>query len=267
MSARRAPAATAPVAGAVGLALRAHPFTPFVVALAVALLAFLLPGPWGPVALYGVVLALAGATGVGGAARTALLVCLPLWLFLFLLHGVLGEGPRVAAGPLRLSAAGLALALAQAGRFGAIATASLGLLRAFRPSRFLDAAAARGWPFHLPYLLVATLQAGPRLRHRAGLVLEAQRTRGLRYGGSPLARLRALGPVVLPLVLGALAEVDDRAMALETRGLGAAGHGAVARTPLDPPRDTAGDRLVRWGAALAVLAALVWRVLAWRAAR
>jgi energy-coupling factor transport system permease protein len=251
-----------PAPGAAGFARRAHPFTPFVLALAIALLAFLLPAPAGPLALYAAVIALAAASGVGGAARAAALVCLPLWGFLFVLHGLLGDGPTVHVGPLALSRAGLELALAQAGRFGAVATASLALLRAFQPARFLDAVAARGWSFHGAYLLVATLQAGPRLRQRAGQVLEAQRARGLRYRGSPLARLRALAPVVLPLVLGALAEVDDRAMALEARAMGAA-----RRTPLAPPRDTTTDRLLRWGSVALVAGVLVWRVLGWRATR
>lgn len=244
-----------------GLAERAHPFTPIAATGAITALAFLLPGPWGPPALYAAVVLLAAATGVGGAVRTAALVCLPLWVFLVLLHGVLGDGPATAVGPLRLSRDGLALAVAQAGRLGAIATATLGMLRAFRPSRFLDATAARGWSFHAAYLVVATLQAGPRLRERAALVLEAQRTRGLRYGGSPPARLRALAPVVLPLVLGALAEVDDRAMALEARGLAA----EVRRTPLAPPADTTADRATRLALLALVLAALGWRLAGWLA--
>jgi energy-coupling factor transport system permease protein len=239
-----------------GLAHRAHPFTPFVVAGAVAALAFLLPGPTAPLWLYVGVVVLVAAAGVGDAARTGLLLCLPLWGFLLLLHGALGAPPHADFGPLTLSEPGLAEATGQIGRLGAIVTIGFGLFRAFVPSRFLDAVAERGWSFPAAYLVVATLQALPRLRGRAVEVLAAQRTRGLRVGGSPAARLRALAPLVLPLVLGALSEVDDRAMALETRAV----LGARRRTPLDPPRDTAADRAVRWGAAALALAAAAWRV-------
>jgi energy-coupling factor transport system permease protein len=94
-------------------------------------------------------------------------------------------------------------------------------------------------------------------RHSRG-ILEAQRARGLRWRGSPLRRGRALVPLVLPLVLGAVAEVDDRAVALETRAVEVRG----VRTPLAPPPDRMIDRLVRAGAALAVLGAVAWRVFA-----
>lgn len=239
-----------------GLARRAHPFTLFAVVAGVALLAFLLPPPAGPVALYGTVVLLAVLAGAGRAAVRAALICLPLWLLLLLLLAVFGGGARVALGPLGVSRGGLAAALAQGARLGAVATASLALFAAFDPSRFLDAVAARGWSFHAAYLVVATLQAAPRFRQRAAGILEAQRARGLRFGGGPVRRLRGLVPLTTPLVLGMLSEADDRAMALETRGLDARG----ARTPLDPPPDRPADRIARWSVAVLVLAALAWRL-------
>jgi energy-coupling factor transport system permease protein len=245
------------VSPAGGLARRAHPFTLFAITGAIAALAFILPAPGGPVGLYVVVVVLAIAGGVGRSALRALLVCLPLWLLLFLLLAVLGHGSRADLGPVSVSRAGLAAALAQGARLGAVATASLALFACFDPSRFLDAVAARGWSFHAAYLLVATLQAAPRFRHRAAMILEAQRARGLRFGGGPIRRLRGLAPLTTPLVLGMLSEVDDRAMALETRGLDA----RVARTPLDPPADRAPDRLIRLGLPVLVVAALAWRLL------
>jgi energy-coupling factor transporter transmembrane protein EcfT len=55
-----------------------------------------------------------------------------------------------------------------------------------------------------------------------------------------------------------LSETDDRAMALETRGLDA----RASRTPLDPPMDRAADRVVRWSVAACVAAAALWRLRA-----
>ena len=234
---------------------RAHPFTPFAVTAAIACLAFLLPAPTGPVALYLLVIALAVSGGVGRAVRAAALICLPFWFFLFVLHGLMGGGDQLALGPVGLSRTGIPVAIAQAARLGAVITATLALVETFDPSRFLDAVGARRWPFAPAYLLVATLQAVPRLQRRVGLILEAQRTRGLVYRGSPLRRVRALVPLALPLILGALTEVDERAMALEIRGL----RPGLRRTPLDPPRDSAVDRAIRWLMAALIVAAAIWR--------
>ncbi|MGE0353638.1 MAG: energy-coupling factor transporter transmembrane component T [Gemmatimonadales bacterium] len=244
-------------AAASGLARRAHPSTPFTVAACLAVAVFLVPAPWGPLILYALALLLVVAGGSGRAVRQGLIVLMPLWFFLVLLHGVLGEGPTIMLGPLHFSETGLRSALAQAGRLGAIVTASLGAYHAFDPARFLDAVAARGWSFHSGYLVVATLDAAPRFRRRATAILEAQRVRGLRLRGSLLNRIRALPALVMPLLFGALAEADERGMALEMRGAGS----SRRRTPLRPPRDTAADRTVRWGSVLLVSGILAWRLL------
>ncbi len=223
--------------------MKLHPYTPFVLVLATAILAFLLPAPVGPLALYGLVILVALTAGMPRTVAVAALVTAPLWAFLLLLHVVLpgGDGPAAAA--------------AQGARLGAVATASLMLLRSFRPARFLDAASARGATLGAAYLVVSTLDAAPRLRRQAAAILEAQRARGLRVGGTPIGRLRALVPLTLPLVLGTLSEVDERAMALEVRGFG----GGEARTPLDPPAATWRDHAAGWAAIASVIAAAGWR--------
>ncbi len=239
------------------LVYRAHPFTAPTVTLAVTMLAFLSPVPYGPLALYGVVIGAAIVAGVGGVVPRGALVCLPLWFFLVVLHGFLGAAPYFDIGPMRLSVDGSRIALVQAGRFGAIVTATLGMYRGFRPSRFIDAVAERGWSFQAAYLLVATLTAIPRLVSQGAAIQQAQRARGLRVRGGLRQRLIGLRALSLPLLFGALAEVEDRTLALETRAV----RSSSKRTPLDPPRDSATDRLVRWSAFLAVLGALAWRIL------
>ena len=74
--------------------------------------------------------------------------------------------------------------------------------------------------------------------------------------GSPAERVRAFPALVFPLLLVSLTEADDRALALETRGLTAPG----PRTAIDPPRDTTGDRIVRWLAFASVAAAVISRM-------
>ena len=105
--------------------------------------------------------------------------------------------------------------------------------------------------------MLATLQAAPRLRARVTRILEAQRSRGLRVRGRALGRARALVPVTLPLILQTLGEVDARAMALETRGVGTA-----RRTALEIVRMRWPDWASLLMAFTAVLVALTWRVFA-----
>lgn len=239
------------------LAARAHPFTPLVLTACIAVVAVAVPGPKAAVAVYAATLLLVVLAGAGRAALRALIPLAPLWFFLLLLHGVLGGGDAVTLLGATFSRGGLTLAATQAARLGAIATASLALYASFSPARFVDAVAHRGWSFSMSYLVVATLLALPRFRARAASIIAAQRSRGLRLRGSPLNRLKAIGPITFPLLLGALAEVDERGFALETRCASA----VQRRTALAPPPDTVPDRVVRWVGVAVALAAVCWRVL------
>ena len=238
---------------------RAHPFTPGAVALAVMALAVLLPDTTETTALYLVTCLLAVLVGASRAVRLALAVIVPLGALLFIMQGIFGAEPRIAAPVFgTLSQPGLAWTASQTSRLAAIVTASIGFATLFDPHRFLQAAIARRWPFGVAFLVVASLDAAERLGEQARRLREAQRTRGVAVRGSLAIRARALPALVFPLLLTSLTEADDRALALETRGLTLPGH----RTALDPPADTGADRAIRWLAAGVVIAAGVWRVVA-----
>ena len=239
-----------------GLAARAHPYTPVVAALAVIALAFLTPAPLGPVVLMLLTALLVPLARDTYAFIPAAWLALPFWVLLLFLHGVMGGGPTMAVGPLDLSVEGLTNALTTSARLTAVILISVLMLRGFRPGRFVDAALERGWPWSLAYLTAATLNAIPRFQERALRVRDAMRARGLRVRGGLVTRARAFVPLALPLMLGALHDVDERTFALATRYARPDG---MRRTPLHPPPDTIADKLVRWTLGAAVVAALAWR--------
>ena len=235
---------------------RAHPYTPLAVATGLLLLAFAFRSPGAVWAVVAVALLVAATSGVLGAVmRPAMLLALPTWALLTVLHGLLGGAPHVAVGPAVFSVAGAERALVLGGRLAAILLAFLTALATVSPARLVEAMTARGVSFGRVYLLVSTLTVVPRLRARVRQIVDAQQCRGLRIGGSPPARVRALGPLVVPLLLSALAEVDEQALALAVRGGGASGR----RTALDPPADHLADRVVRWGVLALVVAAYAWK--------
>ncbi len=227
-----------------GVLHRAHPFTVGAIGIAVAILAFALPAPAGPLGLAAGAVLLVLAARAAHLLLPALAMSIPFWLLLAVLHVVLGDDP--------------VLAVTVGARIAAILLVLLLVLAVVEPARLVDALAAGRVPFAVAYLLSSTLQAVPRLRDRARTILEAQRCRGLRVRGSLGRRVAAIAPLAIPLVLGALAEVDERAFALEARGAAV----VERRTPLRLPPDSAGQRVLRWllvvGAVVVAVARVVW---------
>jgi len=220
-----------------------HPFTLLAFAAALPALAWTLPAPWGAAGTFAVALLLCLTPGSRpglGILRTAILTAAPFWLFLFLLHD---------------RATALAIAL----RLSTMIASFVWLVAILPPARLVEALVAAGYSVHVAFLFAATLSAVPVMRARAQRIVDAQRCRGLATRGGPLTRLRALRALALPLVLSALHEVDERALALETRGLSA----GARRTALAPPPDSTAERVVRWTLVAACVAGVVGRVL-WR---
>jgi energy-coupling factor transport system permease protein len=100
----------------------------------------------------------------------------------------------------------------------------------------------RGFPPMIAYIVLTTIQIVPRFQARAATILDAQRSRGLETEGSLPHRLRALLPLVVPLILSSLVDVEERAVALEARAFSRKG----AKTSLLILRDTAFQRVARW---------------------
>jgi energy-coupling factor transport system permease protein len=241
---------------------RLHPLTKMAAAVLIVLAAYLLPGLLSPLALFFVVLLLAYAGGIiGSFLRPVLLGLLPIVVSLFVIQGILfppaGATP-LPIGPITLTREGLALAFLISTRLLAFTSAILLLLRTTHPADLVFALTERGLPRSIGYILLVTLQIAPDMIGRAVAIVEAQRSRGLETQGG-LRPVRALVPLIGPLVVGALVDVEERAMAIESRAYTAPG----LKTSLRELVDTTGQRIARWLMLLGIVALIAWRI--WQA--
>jgi energy-coupling factor transport system permease protein len=106
------------------------------------------------------------------------------------------------------------------GRILALVASFLLLIFSTRPDALMQALRERGVPQSLAYILLTALQIAPRFQARAQTILDAQRSRGLETEGGLRTRIHALLPLIQPLILGSLLDVEERAMALEVRAFG-----------------------------------------------
>ena len=113
---------------------------------------------------------------------------------------------------------GALFALISVGRILLVMSSFILFAMTTRPDTLMISLKQVGVPSSLAYIIVTTLQIIPRFQSKASTILDAQRSRGLETEGNLLVRSRALVPIILPLVLGSLVEVEERAIAIEARG-------------------------------------------------
>ena len=94
------------------------------------------------------------------------------------------------------------------------------------------------------------------MRTRIETIQAAQRSRGLDSEGNFMKRFLALFPLVAPLVLGSLVEIEQRSIALEIRGFNTLG----PKTSFNTLSDTAWQRFLRWFMLLVSIIVLTYRL-------
>jgi len=215
--------------------------------------ATLLGGVAGPLIL--VALAVLVPAAVAGVLprllRVGLVLALPLAISVLVVNLFFfpnGATVLFQIGPIAATAEGLAFAIETLARLLAI-TGALALFYLTTPigSLVVDLE-RRGVSARIAFVVSASVRTVPAIVDRAAEIAAAQRARGLDTEGSVWRRIRGLVPLVAPVLLGSIGEVEERAMALEARGFSRPGR----RSLLWTPRDTGGERVARWLMALTI---------------
>ena len=218
---------------------RRNPLTKLLGLLWVLLAAFLLPAPV-LVALAAATLLLTAVSGRLPDVLRSLRIPAVLLASMLVVNALFFPGGRdvlVSLGPFAVTREGLEFGSVSAGRLLVAFIASILFLQATLPDDLLEALVARGASHRIAYVILSAMQTVPRLQATAATILEAQQARGLLVSGSFGRRLRALVPLVGPVMLGALVEVRERTFALEARGFGARRRRTAYRVVADPAID------------------------------
>lgn len=222
---------------------RRHPLTKLLGVLFVLVAAFLLPPVCLPVLAVALVV-IAASAGLGGALVRALRIPAVLVVSIVVVNALFFPGGRdvvLQVGPLAITREGLSFGLVSAGRLLVVFVASVLFLFTTLADDLLEALVARGASHRIAFVVLSAVQLVPRMQDRANGILAAQQARGLAVSGSLGRRVRALVPLVAPVLLGALVDVRERTFALEARGFGA----RPGRTAYRVVPDSGLDRLLR----------------------
>ncbi len=229
------------------------PMTKFTIALAEAAIAFAVRGWTGPISMLVVVGFTAVAARAGRAMLPFALATIPIVASILLVNTFLYPGASdaiVDVGPLAPTWTGLAAALQATLRVVAFAL-SVAVFSLTTPTDdFLTDLELRGLGRRGAFIIGAAIRMVPRMTERAGEIADAQRARGLDTEGSAWRRVRGVLPLAVPMIFGALSEVEEQTLALEARAFSAPGRRTVIRALVDRP----GERMARWMIATATVA-------------
>jgi len=202
---------------------------------------------------------LAYSAGVAGTLiRASLLLSLPIAISVVLVSVFTRAGTTVLfqLGPFDATLEGVDFAGQTLVRLSAISL-SIGLfVLTTEPRAFVLDLERRGVPPRFAFVAVATIEAVPTLVERASTIGESQRARGLDTEGGVRARLRGLLPIVGPVIITSLTDVEERTLALESRAFSRPGR----RYLLWAMPDSTPERALRWSLFAALVGLVAVRV-------
>ncbi len=186
---------------------------------------------------------------------------LPLSLFMLPIHGLLNpanETVLFAWKTIIFYREGLLFGAKTLLQLAAVLSASLLFVFTTHPADLVAALQKAGWSQGMAYIFSSPLLLLPAMRERIETIRAAQAARGLSAKGNMFQRIRALFPLLAPLVLGAFIEIEERSIALDVRAFNSPGKKTLWR--IVP--DSIGQRLGRWVMILLSFSLVLFRILA-----
>lgn len=123
-----------------------------------------------------------------------------------------------AIGPLALYGDGLYYGLVLLGRIIASLIIALVVVMTTHPSDLFTSLAKLKMPYSLNFMLAMTLQLIPVFQREFGIIMSAQKSRGMKGTG-----FSAVLPSFVPVFVGAIERVQQLSISLESRGFGSDG--------------------------------------------
>ncbi len=122
-------------------------------------------------------------------------------------------------GPITLYQDGLYTGLVLLGRIVACLLMALFVVMTTHPSDLFTTLAKLKVPYTLNFMMAMTLQLIPVFQREVGIILSAQKSRGMKGNG-----FQAVLPSFVPVFVGAIERVQQLSISLESRGFGSTGH-------------------------------------------
>lgn len=240
-----------------------HPLTKSLLVILLFVAGFVLPSQWISYFIFILIIIPLAIWGkiVGQLLNAVWKVSLPIAISVLIIQTLFwGQGtPLFEIWGLSPKKEGLTFALVSIGRIILTMGDIMLFTMTVRPDFLMISLKQIGMPSSIAYVVVTTLQIVPSFQRKANTILDAQRSRGLETEGNLITRTKALLPVILPLVLGSLVEVEERAIAIEARAF----NSTKNETSLIEIPDTLLQKNIRRVIIVITLACIIFGIL-WR---
>lgn len=184
---------------------------------------------------------------------------LVLAIVIFIMQALLLPGETVLwkFGIFSIKLEGVQKGISLCSRLVAIASAMVLAIKIVDAKKLTIALEQRGVKSSVTYVITSTINIIPQMSKKMHVILDAQRSRGIETESNVWVRAKAFFPIVGPLILNSIMNVEERCITLEARGFSA----SVKKTRLYFVEDTKKDKAIRKLCILGIAVMVVGRII------
>ena len=202
---------------------RLNPVAKLVWVVAIMVVSFATRNPIFLLALSGVGLLLVTAAGIWKPFARVMLILVPIGTSLIVFQSVAPAFPRpwtpiTTLGPFTIYQEGIYSGLSLLSRATSMTIWALVMIMTTHPSDLFTSLSKLHVPYVLNFMLAMTLQLIPVLQREIGIVMSAQKSRGMKSTG-----FGSVIPSFVPVFAGAIERVGQLSISLESRAFGSSG--------------------------------------------
>lgn len=237
-----------------------YPTTKFIGVIVIILSAFIVPGWKYSYSIFFVCALIALGSG---KLKSYLIITvnslLVLILLIFLMQSILIPSKEILykIGFINVYKDGFYQALNLSSKLVAFTSAFILFFRVTTVKDFILSLENMGLHPKVTYVIMSTLQLIPEMKKEAGVISDAQKTRGVETEGNIFVRAKAFVPVLIPLVLSSIAKTEERAITLESRAFSS----GAKKTRLYNIKKTKNDTIAIIILVVFLILCIGWRVL------
>lgn len=180
-----------------------------------------------------------------------------LFIFIIQVFIIVNDDSEKIWGIFHFSETGLTTSLLMTSKIIAISSSIIWFFQVTRVKDIIYALERSGISQKVTFVIASTIQLIPQMKNLSKTITDAQKSRGIETEGSLFVRLKAFVPMIGPLVLSSIQQIEERVLTLESRAFSA----NIKKTSIYELKKKKADYIILTLCGAVLVSYIIWRVM------
>lgn len=179
-----------------------------------------------------------------------------IFIFIFQVFLIVNEDSQQIWAFIHFSQIGLMTSLTVTSKIVAISSSIIWFFQVTRVKDIVYALEQSGVSQKVTFVIASTIQLIPQMLNLSRTIADAQKSRGIETEGNLFVRAKAFIPMIGPLVLSSIQQIEERVLALESRAFSS----KAKKTSIYELKKQKFDYIIMIFCILVLIVYIVWRI-------